>query len=182
MYIIVLDIRSTLYCCNINYIKLTKFRITTCIYITIYCALIYGIAFNIASLLVWGAVICSDNNYVITVQLKGNLIPTRVVQVGWKLHHVFYIWTGACYICACIRQIIRHVHPLMLHSFRINFVMKFNINYILTMNLRIMCLYVPTDPWINCLTDKLLTCSCVKYLMPYCFTVGCRLAWRIDLE
>ena len=46
----------------------------------------------------------------------------------WRLHHVFNIWTGAHYICAHIRQIIRCVYAQTIHSFWINFLMKLHIN------------------------------------------------------
>ena len=40
--------------------------------------------------------------------------------------------------------------------------------YSYMMNLRILSLYVPIDPWIDCPTEKLITCSCVQYLISYC--------------
>ena len=79
----------------------------------------------------------------------------------WRLYHVFNIGTGAHYICARIRQIVRRVYPWILHLFWINFLMKLNINCIYMIKLRTLSLYVPIDPWIDSPTEKLLTCSCV---------------------
>ena len=62
-----------------------------------------------------------------TLQLKGNFIPARMLQVKnsrWRLHHVLNIWTGTHYVHARVRQIVGRVHPRTLHSFW----MKLNIN------------------------------------------------------
>ena len=97
----------------------------------------------------------------------------------WRLHHEFNIWMGARYICALIWQIVRCVYPRMFHSFWINFLMKLNINCIYTMNLQTLSLYVPINPWIDSPTEKLLTCSCVQYLIPFCL-VCYYLVWKMD--
>ena len=81
----------------------------------------------------------------------------RLKILGWRLHHVFNIWTSAHYIRARIRQIIRYVHLRTLHSFWMNLLMKFNLNSIYRMKWWILSLYVPIDPWIDCPTEKLLT-------------------------
>ena len=47
------------------------------------------------------------------------------------------------------------------------------------MNLRTLSLYVPIDPSINSPTEKLLTCSCMQYLIPYCLVCYC-LVWKMD--
>ena len=99
----------------------------------------------------------------------------RLKILGWRLHHMFNIWMGACYARTRTRQIIGCVHPQMFHLFWMNFLMKFNLNGIYTMNLWILYLYVPSDPWMDCPTEKLLMCSCMQYLMPYC------LVKRMDL-
>ena len=88
--------------------------------------------------------------------------------LGWRLHHAFNNWTGTRFIRTHIREIVRCVYTRTLHSFWINFVLKLNIDYIYIMNLRILSLYVPIDPWIDCPTEKLLRCSCVQYFIPYC--------------
>ena len=97
----------------------------------------------------------------------------------WKLHHAFNIWTGTHYICAHIEQIAGVcTHELCTH-FWLSFLMELNNNCIYTMNLWILSLYVPIDPWMDHPTEKLLTCSCVQHLIPYCL-VCYRLVWRMD--
>ena len=99
--------------------------------------------------------------------------------LGWRLHHTFNIWMSVCYVHAHIRQIVGYMYPGTLHSFFINILLKLNINCIYMMNLWILSLYVSIDAWIDCPTVKLLTCSCVQYLILYCL-VCYHLVWRID--
>ena len=47
------------------------------------------------------------------------------------------------------------------------------------MNLQILSLYASIDSWIDCPTEKLLKCSYMQYLIPYCL-VCYRLVWRMD--
>ena len=60
----------------------------------------------------------------------------------------------------------------------------FNINCIHMINLWTLSLYVPIDPWIDSPIEKLLTCNCVQYLIPYCLVcyrlVCYRLVWKMD--
>ena len=47
------------------------------------------------------------------------------------------------------------------------------------MNLQILPMYIPINPQIDCPTDKLLTCSYMQYLIPYCLVCFC-LVWRMN--
>ena len=91
--------------------------------------------------------------HITTVQLKGNFIPACMLYVEnfcVKITScVQYIWIGIRYIHACIRQIVKCVHPQMLHSFWINFLMKLNINCIHMMNLQIIIVSVCSNRSLN---------------------------------
>ena len=95
------------------------------------------------------------------------------------LHHAFNFWKGTHYIRAYITQIVRPVYPRTFHLFLNKPLMKLNINCIHTMNLWMLSLYVPINPWVNCPTEKLLTYGCMQYRNPYCL-VWYRLVWRLD--
>ena len=116
-------------------------------------------------------------NCIYTVQLKGNLIPARVLQVG----------NSRVKITSCGQY--TNGHPLRLCLCQANhqacapanvtsiFNELFNIRSIYTMNLHILSLYVLIDAWIIRPAEKLLTCSRVQYPMPYCLVCHC-LMWR----
>ena len=90
----------------------------------------------------------------------------------WRLHHAFNIWTGARYICACIRQIVRRVYQLTFHL---------NVNCIDSIHNKLTNIVsVCSNRSLNRLSYwKLLTYSWVQYLIPYCL-VCYRLVWRMD--
>ena len=115
------------------------------------------------------------------VQLKGNLIPAYVLQLEISCVKIKSCvqYLNRCPLCLCSNQANCLAHPQMFHLLLNKLLMKLNINCIHPMNLRILSLYVPIDPWIDCPTEKLLTCSCVQYLIPCCL-VCYHLAWEMD--
>ena len=127
----------------------------------------------------------------------------RLNILGWRLQlafnaHINYRYIRACirqivclafnvrYISARIRQIVWCVHPWMLHSFWMNFLMKL-ILIVHTLLIYTYC-FVSTNHWIHCPTEKLL--MCVQCLMPFHLAwcgecIWCRewiLQWRLNLH
>ena len=114
---------------------------------------------------------------VATVQLKGNLIPARVLQVGNSRVKITSCgqYTNGHPLRSCLCQANhRACAPANVTS-----ILNELVN-IYTMNLQILSLYVPIDAWIVRPAEQLLTCSRVQYPMPYCLACHC-LMWRKDL-
>ena len=110
-------------------------------------------------------------------------LDTHTCAAAWNFSCEDYIMHSICTHQANRRAYV----PATFHSFWINFVVKLNINFICTMILRTLSLYVPINPWINSLPEKLLMCSCMQYCIPY-FLVCYRLCgkwilyWRLNLH
>ena len=102
-------------------------------------------------------------------QLKGNLMPARVLQVEYCRVKITlciqHLNVHPLRLCPHHASCQRHVHPQTLLILNELFNETNNINSIHTVNLLILSLYIPVVPSIYCPTEKLLTCSILHALL-----------------
>ena len=98
---------------------------------------------------------------------------------------LFELLQHATKVLRCGRIFVAQVYATTAKVKELHFLTRLNkefqsdIAWWYMMNLRILSLYVPIDLRFNSPTEKLLTYSCMLYLIPYCL-VCYHLEWKMD--